>query len=131
HPKRLSLGLHPVSLGKTKEMGWNSSTNVKTTANKTASSSNPPGWQEKREAGASAPASRRLFFGFAFGPAPGLGLGLRLLGLYGRGIRRLVEGVADVPRGRLDGVVAHAGRLLLGRHLAVTAEVAELVALHA
>ena len=22
HPKRLSLGLHPVSLGKTKEMGW-------------------------------------------------------------------------------------------------------------
>ena len=23
HPKRLSLGLHPVSLGKTKEMGWN------------------------------------------------------------------------------------------------------------
>ena len=63
--------------------------------------------------------------------ACGLRLGLRLLGLYGRGIRRLVEGVADVPRGRLDGVVAHAGRLLLGRHLAVTAEVAELVALHA
>ena len=29
HPKRLSLGLHPVSLGKTKEMGWNSSTNLK------------------------------------------------------------------------------------------------------
>ena len=26
HPKRFSLGLHPVSLGKTKEMGWNSST---------------------------------------------------------------------------------------------------------
>ena len=25
-PKRFSLGLHPVSLGKTKEMGWNSST---------------------------------------------------------------------------------------------------------
>ena len=23
HPKRFSLGLHPVSLGKTKEMGWN------------------------------------------------------------------------------------------------------------
>ena len=27
--KRFSLGLHPVSLGKTKEMGWNCSTNVK------------------------------------------------------------------------------------------------------
>ena len=26
HPKRFSLGLHPVSLGKTKEMGWISST---------------------------------------------------------------------------------------------------------
>ena len=26
HPKRFSLGLHPVSLGKTKEMGWNRST---------------------------------------------------------------------------------------------------------
>ena len=26
HPKRLSLGLHPVSLGKTKEMGWIGST---------------------------------------------------------------------------------------------------------
>ena len=27
--KRFSLGLHPVSLGKTKEMGWNRSTNLK------------------------------------------------------------------------------------------------------
>ena len=27
--RRFSLGLHPVSLGKTKEMGWNSSTNLK------------------------------------------------------------------------------------------------------
>ena len=40
--KRFSLGLHPVSLGKTKEMGWISSTNVKKRSNKTASSSNPP-----------------------------------------------------------------------------------------
>ena len=29
HPKRLSLGLHPVSLGKTKEMGWNKQHKVK------------------------------------------------------------------------------------------------------
>ncbi len=29
HPKRLSLGLHPVSLGKTKEMGWNRQHNLK------------------------------------------------------------------------------------------------------
>ena len=40
HPKRLSLGLHPVSLGKTKEMGWNRQHKVKTTKSKTASSSN-------------------------------------------------------------------------------------------
>ena len=32
--KRFSLGLHPVSLGKTKEMGWNSSTNVKSSRTK-------------------------------------------------------------------------------------------------
>ena len=38
HPKRLSLGLHPVSLGKTKEMGWNWQHKVKPTASKTASS---------------------------------------------------------------------------------------------
>ena len=29
HPKRFSLGLHPVSLGKTKEMGWNRQHKVK------------------------------------------------------------------------------------------------------
>ena len=36
--KRFSLGLHPVSLGKTKEMGWNRQHNLKITASKTASS---------------------------------------------------------------------------------------------
>ena len=41
HPKRFSLGLHPVSLGKTKEMGWNRQHNLKITASKTASSSTP------------------------------------------------------------------------------------------
>ena len=41
HPKRLSLGLHPVSLGKTKEMGWKQQHNVKNRSSKTASSSNP------------------------------------------------------------------------------------------
>ena len=41
HPKRFSLGLHPVSLGKTKEMGWNRQHKVKITASKTASSSKP------------------------------------------------------------------------------------------
>ena len=36
------LGLHPVSLGKTKEMGWNRQHKAKTTANsKTASSAQP------------------------------------------------------------------------------------------
>ncbi len=40
HPKRFSLGLHPVSLGKTKEMGWNRQHKVKTTNSKTASSAN-------------------------------------------------------------------------------------------
>ena len=39
--KRFSLGLHPVSLGKTKEMGWNWQTKIKTTNSKTASSSHP------------------------------------------------------------------------------------------
>ena len=39
--KRFSLGLHPVSLGKTKEMGWNRQHKVKTTKSKTASSSTP------------------------------------------------------------------------------------------
>ena len=39
--KRFSLGLHPVSLGKTKEMGWNRQTKVKTTNSKTASSAQP------------------------------------------------------------------------------------------
>ena len=34
------LGLHPVSLGKTKEMGWNGQHKAKPTASKTASSSN-------------------------------------------------------------------------------------------
>ena len=38
--KRFSLGLHPVSLGKTKEMGWNRQTKVKTTNSKTASCEN-------------------------------------------------------------------------------------------
>ena len=38
--KRFSLGLHPVSLGKTKEMGWNRQHNLKITASKTASSIN-------------------------------------------------------------------------------------------
>ena len=38
HPKRFSLGLHPVSLGKTKEMGWKQQHKVKPTASKTASS---------------------------------------------------------------------------------------------
>ena len=41
HPKRLSLGLHPVSLGKTKEMGWIRSTNVKIHSHKSASSAAP------------------------------------------------------------------------------------------
>ena len=41
HPKRFSLGLHPVSLGKTKEMGWNRQHKVKTTNSKTASSAQP------------------------------------------------------------------------------------------
>ena len=39
--KRFSLGLHPVSLGKTKEMGWNRQHQRKVTQSKTASSSNP------------------------------------------------------------------------------------------
>ena len=39
--KRFSLGLHPVSLGKTKEMGWNRQHQRKVTQNKTASSANP------------------------------------------------------------------------------------------
>ena len=39
--RRFSLGLHPVSLGKTKEMGWNMQHNLKITASKTASSSTP------------------------------------------------------------------------------------------
>mgnify|MGYP000841903099 CR=1 FL=1 len=39
--KRFSLGLHPVSLGKTKEMGWNRQHKVKTTNSKTASSAQP------------------------------------------------------------------------------------------
>ena len=38
HPKRLSLGLHPVSLGKTKEMGWNRQHQRKVQQVKTASS---------------------------------------------------------------------------------------------
>ena len=41
HPKRLSLGLHPVSLGKTKEMGWNMQHQRKVQQDKTASSSQP------------------------------------------------------------------------------------------
>ena len=40
--KRFSLGLHPVSLGKTKEMGWNRQHKAKSTASKTASSAQPP-----------------------------------------------------------------------------------------
>ena len=40
HPKRFSLGLHPVSLGKTKEMGWNWQHQRKETQNKTASCEN-------------------------------------------------------------------------------------------
>ena len=40
-PKRLSLGLHPVSLGKTKEMGWNRQHQRKVQQDKTASSSKP------------------------------------------------------------------------------------------
>ena len=39
--KRFSLGLHPVSLGKTKEMGWNRQHKVKPTSSKPASSSHP------------------------------------------------------------------------------------------
>jgi len=38
--KRFSLGLHPVSLGKTKEMGWNWQHQRKETQNKTASCEN-------------------------------------------------------------------------------------------
>ena len=41
HPKRFSLGIHPVSLGKTKEMGWNMQHKAKPTASNTASSANP------------------------------------------------------------------------------------------
>ena len=40
HP-RFSLGLHPVSLGKTKEMGWNRQHQRKVQQDKTASSSKP------------------------------------------------------------------------------------------
>src|SRR5699024_8638206 len=39
--KRFSLGLHPVSLGKTKEMGWNWQYQPKVQQDKTASSSKP------------------------------------------------------------------------------------------
>ena len=39
--KRFSLGLHPVSLGKTKEMGWKQQHKSKPTASKTASSAAP------------------------------------------------------------------------------------------
>ena len=39
--KRFSLGLHPVSLGKTKEMGWISSTNVKSSRTKRRVPPNP------------------------------------------------------------------------------------------
>ena len=46
--KRFSLGLHPVSLGKTKEMGWNRQHNVKTTQDKTASSSHPKSTPPRR-----------------------------------------------------------------------------------
>ena len=44
HPKRLSLGLHPVSLGKTKEMGWNRQHNLKSsrTNRRVPPSQNPP-----------------------------------------------------------------------------------------
>ena len=41
HPKRLSLGLHPVSLGKTKEMGWIRQHQRKVQQDKPASSSKP------------------------------------------------------------------------------------------
>ena len=41
HPKRFSLGLHPVSLGKTKEMGWNRQHQPKVQQDKSASSSQP------------------------------------------------------------------------------------------
>ena len=40
--KRFSLGLHPVSLGKTKEMGWKQQHQPKVQQDKTASSSHPP-----------------------------------------------------------------------------------------
>ena len=39
--KRFSLGLHPVSLGKTKEMGWNRQHQRKVQQDKTASSAQP------------------------------------------------------------------------------------------
>ena len=44
HPKRFSLGLHPVSLGKTKEMGWNRQHNLKSsrTNRRVPPSQNPP-----------------------------------------------------------------------------------------
>ena len=44
HPKRFSLGLHPVSLGKTKEMGWNRQHNLKSsrTKRRVPPSQNPP-----------------------------------------------------------------------------------------
>ena len=41
HPKRLSLGLHPVSLGKHQRNGVDRQRKLKTTANKTASSAQP------------------------------------------------------------------------------------------
>ena len=41
HPKRFSLGLHPVSLGKTKEMGWNRQHQPKVQQDKSASSAQP------------------------------------------------------------------------------------------
>ena len=50
-PKRLSLGLHPVSLGKTKEMGWNRQHQPKVQQNKTASSSNATPTKEKGDKG--------------------------------------------------------------------------------
>ena len=39
--RRFSLGLHPVSLGKTKEMGWNTQHQRKVQQDKTASSTHP------------------------------------------------------------------------------------------
>ena len=66
-PKRLSLGLHPVSLGKTKEMGWNWQHKVKFSRAKrrVPPTPTPTPAPEKSEDAAKMAASSRVFRGTA------------------------------------------------------------------